>query len=91
MRECAVYADTALIGEQGFGVCGYLFRWHACDLNIRGSAIVLCVFSGDPIAAIHEELSKYRLPSLVLHDVPAIYRELFLHTHNAADLASIKG
>ena len=57
----------------------------------KSNDIVLCVFSGDLIAAIHEELSKYRLPSLVLHDVPAIYRELFLHTHNAADLASIKG
>lgn len=41
MRKCAVYADTALIGEQGFGICGYLFRWHARDLNICSFAVLV--------------------------------------------------
>ena len=41
MSKRAVYADTAFIGEQGFGVCGYLFRWNACNLNICCFAVLV--------------------------------------------------
>lgn len=57
----------------------------------KSNEILLCVFSGDLIAAINEELSGYRLPSLVLHDVPELYRDLFLGAQGSDDIAAIKG
>ena len=52
---------------------------------------LLCVFSGDLIAAIHESLIRFRLPSPVLHDVPALYRDVFLHLQEHRDIAAVKG
>jgi AraC-like DNA-binding protein len=36
-------------------------------------------------------MNKYRLRSEVLHDVPSLYRELFLQMQTHTDVASIKG
>ncbi len=57
----------------------------------KHSECALCVFSGDLIAAITDALTKYRLSSLVLHDVPALYRDVFLKAQSYNDIAAIKG
>ena len=57
----------------------------------KHSECALCIFSGDLIAAITESLTKYRLSSSVLHDTPALYRDLFLDAQKYDDVAQIKG
>jgi AraC-like DNA-binding protein len=52
---------------------------------------LLCVFSGDLIAAITDSLIRYRLPSAVLSAIPALYRDVFLYLQEKRDVASIKG
>ena len=55
------------------------------------STCLLCVFSGDLISAIHEPLTKYRLNRIVLHDIPALYRDLFSSIPENSDIATVKG
>lgn len=55
------------------------------------SVCLLCVFSGDLIAAINEPISQYRLRSIVLHDVLPLYRDVFALIGKRSDTASIKG
>lgn len=57
----------------------------------KHSECALCVFSGDLIAAITESLTKYRLSSPVLHDIPALHRDLFLDAQKYDDIAETKG
>ena len=57
----------------------------------KGSTCLLCVFSGDLIAAIHDALSKHRLRSAVIRQVPALYREVFETMGRAEDLPTVKG
>ena len=67
-------------------------RIHSYETEAgKSSEILLCVFSGDLIAAISEALSSYHLPSIVLHDGPDLYRDIFLHAQQSNDIASIKG
>lgn len=57
----------------------------------RGGTSLLCVFSDDLIAAVSGALSKYNLRSVLLHDIPPLYRELFIQMQGKSDLASVKG
>ena len=59
----------------------------------KGGTCLLCVFSGDLIAAINEPLTKYRLRSAVIHDLPPLYRELFAGMEGTAaeDIPTVKG
>lgn len=57
----------------------------------KRSRCLLCVFSGDLIAAINEPLSKYRLRSEVLHEIPAGYGDLFASLQDHRDLPTVKG
>lgn len=52
---------------------------------------LVCVFSGDLIAAISDALSQYRLPSVVLHDVPRLVKDAFGHLEEQDDIATVKG
>ena len=63
--------------------------YHTADGS--HSRCLLCVFSGDLIAAINEPLSKYRLRSEVLHDTPTGYAELFESLQDNRDLPTVKG
>ena len=67
-------------------------RLHSYETPAGKSGVcLLCVFSSDLIAAITDSLSKYRLHTVHLHDVPAIYRETFLFMQEHNDLPTIKG
>ena len=57
----------------------------------ESSVCLLCVFSGDLIAAISDPLSRYRLPSPVIHAVPDLYRDVFLHLQEHRDIPTVKG
>jgi AraC-like DNA-binding protein len=57
----------------------------------KSSVCLLCVFSSDLIAAISDPLTKYKLKTVVLHDLPPLYREVFALMGAREDLASIKG
>ena len=67
-------------------------RLHSYDSprNINGKCII-CVFSNDLIAAVSDSLAKHKLPSPVIHDVPAFYREMFLGMDEGKDIATVKG
>lgn len=67
-------------------------RLHSYDSpsEVKGTCII-CVFSNDLIAAIAEPLAKYRLPSHLLHNVPALYRDMFSGMNESKDLATVKG
>lgn len=57
----------------------------------KTSHCLLCVFSGDMIAAINEPLLRHRLSRPVLHDIPPLYREIFASTERGRDIATVKG
>lgn len=57
----------------------------------KGGTCLLCVFSDDLIAAISGAMNKYSLRAAVLHNVPSLYRDLFLHMQDHSDIASVKG
>lgn len=57
----------------------------------KTNEILACIFSGDLIAAISDALSRYHLPSIVLHNVPQLYRDVFLSAQDCNDVAGIKG
>lgn len=68
------------------------YRLHSYDTEDgKGGTCLLCVFSDDLIAAISGALTKYRLRSAILHDIPQLYRDIFLHMQGKNDPASIKG
>lgn len=52
---------------------------------------LLCVFSGDLIAAINEPLNKYRFHERVIHRLDPLYRELFARMSRDSDMAEVKG
>ncbi len=67
-------------------------RIHSYETEAgKGGTCLLCVFSGDLIAAISDSLIKYRLHSPVLHGVEPLYRDMFLHMQDHSDIASVKG
>lgn len=57
----------------------------------KKSTCLLCVFSGDLIAAISETLTKYRLESVVIHRVSKLYKDIFASMEKVDDLPTIKG
>ncbi len=57
----------------------------------KGGTCLLCVFSGDLIAAINEPLTKYRLRSTVIHGVSQLYKDVFARMEEADDLPTVKG
>lgn len=67
-------------------------RLHSYD-SLRGSGgkCIICVFSNDLIAAISDSLVKYKLPSPLIHNVSAFYREMFLGMNEDKDIATVKG
>lgn len=67
-------------------------RLHSYETPAGGSGVcLLCVFSGDLIAAISELLSRYRLPSPVIRAIPDLYRDVFLHLREHRDIPTVKG
>lgn len=60
------------------------------DPGMHGTCL-LCVFSDDLIASVHEPISQYRLRSIVLHELPALYRDVFALMESRSDIASVKG
>ena len=68
------------------------YRIHSYETEEGKSGIcLLCVFSDDLIAAISAQMNKYCLRSPVIHDIPQLYRDLFLHMQDKDDAASVKG
>ena len=67
-------------------------RLHSYHSNeqICGKCII-CVFSQDLIAAVSDSLTKYSLPSPIMQNVPAIYREMFTSIDEHKDIATTKG
>lgn len=57
----------------------------------KASRHKLCIFSPELIAAVSGKLTKYRLPSPVLREIPNPHRELFLRVAEDATTAEIKG
>ena len=52
---------------------------------------VLCIFAPELIAAISDELIRYRLISPVIHDVPELYRHLFENANESMNIGGVKG
>lgn len=52
---------------------------------------IICVFSGDLIAAVSDALLTYKLPSSVITHVPRFYRDMFLSMEENKDIATVKG
>lgn len=67
-------------------------RLHSYDSpeGISGKCLI-CVFSQDLIAAVSDSLTKYRLPSPLIKNVPAFYREMFMGMNEDKDIATVKG
>ena len=57
----------------------------------KSGTCLLCVFSDDLIAAVSSSIAKYALRSIVIHDVPDLYRDLFIHMQGKTAIASVKG
>lgn len=68
----------------------YLIHSYETEAGKNGTCL-LCVFSDDLIAAISGPISKYKLDSILLHDIPTVYRDIFIHMQGKSDIASIKG
>ena len=67
-------------------------RLHSYETQPNKSGIcLLCVFSADLIAAISEPISKYRLHTVILHDVPMLYRDVFAQMKTNSDMPTVKG
>ena len=67
-------------------------RLHSYETPADKSGVcLLCVFSSDLIAAITDSLSKYRLHTVHLHNIPALYRDTFLLMQEQSDLPTVKG
>ena len=67
-------------------------RLHSYETEAgKSGTCLLCVFSEDLIAAISEALSRYRLPSPVLRDIPTLYRDVFSYLSGERDVAAVKG
>lgn len=67
-------------------------RIHSYETEAgKNGTCLLCVFSDDLIAAISGPISKYKLGSILLHDIPTLYRDIFIHMQGKSDIASIKG
>ncbi|MBQ5793458.1 MAG: helix-turn-helix domain-containing protein [Clostridia bacterium] len=67
-------------------------RLHSYETPTGKSGVcLLCMFSSDLIAAITDPLSKYRLHTVHLHNVQAIYRDTFLLMQEHRDLPTVKG
>ena len=68
------------------------YRIHSYETKPgKSGTCLLCVFSDDLIAAISGPLTKYRLHTAVLHDIPSLYRDIFIHMQGTSDLPSVKG
>lgn len=67
-------------------------RLHSYDSPRESEGkCIICVFSNDLIAAVSDSLTKYKLPSPVIHNVSAFYREMFEGMSESKDIATIKG
>lgn len=67
-------------------------RLHSYDSpEDSGGKCLICVFSGDLIAAVSDSLVKYQLPSLLIHNVSDFYQRMFMQMHENQDIATIKG
>ena len=68
------------------------YRIHSYETKPgKSGTCLLCVFSDDLIAAISGAITKYRLRSVALHNIPPLYKDIFIHMQTKSDLASIKG
>ena len=56
-----------------------------------GGTCLLCVFSGDLISSINEALTRHRLRSVVIHEIPQLYKDVFMHMERAEDRPAVKG
>ena len=67
-------------------------RLHSYDSpkGISGKCLI-CVFSNDLIAAVSDPLTKYKLRSPLIHNVPEFYRQMFEGINENKDIATIKG
>ena len=52
---------------------------------------LICVFSNDLIAAVSDSLTRYKLPSPLIHNVLPFYREMFMGMNENKNIATIKG
>ncbi len=94
-----------LDGEMTMQIDNVTYTLHEGDLTLvkpnrlhsyktemgKSSTSLLCVFSGDLIAAINEPITRYRLRSIVIHDIPRLYRDVFLRLQTDTDIPTIKG
>ena len=68
------------------------YRIHSYETDAgKNGTCLLCVFSDDLIAAVAGPISKYKLSSILLHDIPSLYRDMFIQMQEKNDIASIKG
>lgn len=68
------------------------YRIHSYETDAgKNGTCLLCVFSDDLIAAVSGPISKYKLSSILLHDIPSLYRDMFIQMQEKNDIASIKG
>jgi AraC-like DNA-binding protein len=65
-------------------------RVHSLETSAR-SRHKLCIFSPELIAAVSPLLKKHPLPSPVLREVPALYRELFEEMTESTAIGGVKG
>ena len=68
----------------------YRIHSYETEAGMSGTCL-LCVFSDDLIAAVSTSISKYKLHSILLHDIPTLYRDMFMNMQEKNDIASIKG
>ena len=67
-------------------------RLHSYDTPSDSSGkCLICVFSGDLIAAVSDSLVKYKLASPLIHHVSDFHRSMFMEMHENHDIATVKG
>lgn len=67
-------------------------RLHSYDSPRNGGGkCLICVFSGDLIAAISDSLVKYKLSSPLIHHVSDFHQSMFKKMDEGQDLATVKG
>ena len=67
-------------------------RLHSYDsVPYSSGKCLICVFSGDLIAAVSESLVKYKLSSPLIHNVSDFHRDMFMQMHESQDIATVKG
>ena len=67
-------------------------RLHSYDTPVdRCGTCLICVFSGDLVAASAEPLTKHRLVSPIVSNVPPLLRDMFIGMRADRSIAAIKG